>query len=109
VRAALDAVTATFVDGRTAGDVAGVVAEALGIGPGDVGFGRFGHGIGLRVPEPPSLHPADPTPLADGTVLCVEPAVEHAGLNMVAEEEHVVEHGRLMRISPAAPGEIVVL
>jgi Xaa-Pro aminopeptidase len=109
VRAALDAASSMFVHGRTGGDVGATVAEALDIAPDEVGFGRFGHGIGLRVPEPPSLHPDDPTPLVDGTVLCVEPAIRHAGLNAVAEEEHVVAHGRLVRISPVAPAEVLTV
>ena len=68
--------------------------------PGGVGFGRFGHGIGLYMPEPPSLHPDDPTPLEDGMVLCVEPAYLGSTGNYVVEEEHVVSNGRLSRISP---------
>jgi Xaa-Pro aminopeptidase len=77
--------------------------------PGDVGFGRFGHGIGLHVPEPPSLHGDDPTPLEDGFTLCVEPAVEHAGLNFVVEEEHVLGAAGFERLSPPAPTDILVV
>jgi Xaa-Pro aminopeptidase len=108
-RGALDAAVATEVAGRTAGDLGGVIAAALDIAPGEVGFGRFGHGIGIHVPEPPSLHPGDPTPIVDGNVICVEPAVCHDGLNMVVEEEHVVAQAALVRISPAAPAGILVV
>ena len=87
----------------TAGSLGRAIGSALDLPPGSVGFGRFGHGIGLYMPEPPSLHPDDPTPLEDGTVLCVEPAYLGSTGNYVVEEEHVVSNGRLSRISPEAP------
>ena len=81
----------------------------MDIAPDDVGFGRFGHGIGLHVPEPPSLHADDTTPLEPGFTLCIEPAVEHDGLNFVAEEEHVVTETGFERLTPRAPDEILVV
>lgn len=97
-RAALDEGVRSSPAGKTAGDLGVTIAAAMGIAPGDVGFGRFGH-------EPPSLHGDDPTPLDDGFTLCVE----HAGLNFVAEEEHVVRDARIERLSPPAPAEILVI
>jgi Xaa-Pro aminopeptidase len=94
---------------RTADEFGTSIAAHLEIRPADVGFGRFGHGIGLHTPEPPSLHPADTTPIRDGMVLCVEPAVEHEGLNFVVEEEHAVVDGSLVMLSPPAPTEILTL
>ena len=91
----------------TASSLGAAIGAALDLPPDQVGFGRFGHGIGLYMPEPPSLHPADPTPLADGTVLCVEPAYLGPTGNYVVEEEHVVRGGRLERISPQAPRELI--
>ena len=91
----------------TAGDLGRAIGAALGLPPGSVGFGRFGHGIGLYMPEPPSLHPADPTALDDGVVLCVEPAYLGPTGNYVVEEEHVIVHGRLSRISPPAPRSLI--
>jgi Xaa-Pro aminopeptidase len=91
----------------TAGDVGRCMAQAMGIGPADVGFGRFGHGIGLHAPEPPSLHPADTTALELGFTLCIEPAVAHEGVNFVLEEEHALSDAGWERLSPAAPAEIV--
>lgn len=108
-RAALDAAVAGSTIDETAGGLGRVMADALRIAPGDVGFGRFGHGIGLHVPEPPSLHADDATPLAEGFTLCVEPAIEHEGLNFVVEEELVVTAGGYERLSPKAPDEILVV
>jgi Xaa-Pro aminopeptidase len=104
-RAALDAAIAATPE--TAGQIGGVIGGALGLPPGEVGFGRFGHGIGLYMPEPPSLHADDETPLREGTVLCVEPAYLGPTGNYVVEEEHVVRAGRFERISPAAPRELI--
>jgi Xaa-Pro aminopeptidase len=97
---ALDAVPSASSLGRAIG-------SALDLPPGGVGFGRFGHGIGLYMPEPPSLHPDDPTPLDEGVVLCVEPAYLGASGNYVVEEEHVVSNRRLSRISPEAPRALI--
>jgi Xaa-Pro aminopeptidase len=91
----------------TASHIGQAIGAALDLPPGRVGFGRFGHGIGLYMPEPPSLHPADPTPLDDGMVLCVEPAYAGPSGNYVVEEEHVVRDGRFQRISPAAPRSLI--
>jgi Xaa-Pro aminopeptidase len=85
------------------------MAAAMDIAPHDVGFGRFGHGIGLHVPEPPSLHADDPTPLEAGFTVCIEPTVVHAGVNYVVEEEYILTAAGLERLSPAAPEEILVL
>jgi Xaa-Pro aminopeptidase len=103
---ALDAAVALDA-APTASSLGNAIGSALDLPPGDVGFGRFGHGIGLYMPEPPSLHPDDPTPLEDGTVLCVEPAYLGSTGNYVVEEEHVVRNGRLSRISPQAPHSLI--
>lgn len=92
---------------HTASSLGRAIGSALDLPPGGVGFGRFGHGIGLYMPEPPSLHPDDPTPLDDGVVLCVEPAYLGSTGNYVVEEEHVVTNGRLNRISPVAPRSLI--
>ena len=103
---ALDAAIA-LDNAPTASSLGRAIGSALELPPGRVGFGRFGHGIGLYMPEPPSLHPEDFTPLDDGVVLCVEPAYLGATGNYVVEEEHVVTDGRLTRISPAAPRSLI--
>jgi Xaa-Pro aminopeptidase len=82
-------------------------AQIRGCASPPVGFGRFGHGIGLRVPEPPSLHRADTTALEPGFTLCIEPAVAHEGVNFVLEEEHALTDAGWERLSRAAPAEIM--
>ena len=65
-RSGLEAAAAIAAGGRTAAELGTVMASVMDIAPDAVGFGRFGHGIGLHVPEPPSLHAADPTVLEPG-------------------------------------------
>ncbi len=105
-RGALDAAVEGFRPGFTASELGLTIAAAMEIAPGDVGFGRFGHGLGLNV-EPPSLHGDDPTPLAESFAICVEPAVEHDGSNFVVEEEHVVTASGFSRLTPEAPRQIL--
>lgn len=52
--------------------------------------GRLGHGLGMQLTEPPSLIPADHTPLVPGIVLTLEPVVETQTGIMVHEENIVV-------------------
>ena len=106
-RRGLDYAQSNFHAGMTAGGLCRLVQQSTGIEPGDVGFGRFGHGIGLYMPEPPSIHIDDDTELGEGTVLCIEPAVLYQGANYVVEEEHVVAADRLHLISPAAPENLI--
>jgi Xaa-Pro aminopeptidase len=108
-RAGVDAAVAAFSAERTAAGLGKVMAAAMDIAPDEVGFGRFGHGIGLHVPEPPSLHAADPTPIDAGLVLCIEPAVVHEGVNYVVEEEYAVTNDALQLLSPRSPERILVL
>jgi Xaa-Pro aminopeptidase len=105
-REALDAGVDAARAGLTAGELGTSIAAAMDIAPSDVGFGRFGHGLGLNV-EPPSLHRDDATVLEDGFAVCIEPAVEHEGSNIVVEEEHAVTADGVERLSPEAPREIL--
>lgn len=90
-------------------DVAAAVADELPA-DGARAFGRLGHGVGLEIAEPPSLHPADPTVLEPGMTLCVEPTsgFGDAG-NLVGEEMVVVTEDGGELLSPAFPDTIEVL
>lgn len=66
--------------GRTVADVWQVIASSmeksankLGVPFEPVEVGRMGHGLGLRMCEPPSIAPEDKTPIEIGTVLTIEP------------------------------------
>jgi Xaa-Pro aminopeptidase len=57
--------------------------------------GRMGHGLGLAVTEPPSIHPNDFTLLESGMVLTLEPGIGYIGKDgrkkvLVHEENFVV-------------------
>ena len=108
-RAGLEVAQGLVRNGRSASEVGRAMQRAIGTDPSDVGFGRFGHGIGLHVPEPPSLHPDDPTIFTTGQTICIEPTVCDSGLNHVVEETWVVTDDGADRISPPAPAGIVVL
>jgi Xaa-Pro aminopeptidase len=72
--------------------------------PGEGGFGRFGHGIGLDLTEPPSLQREDDTSLDAGMALCIEPAASYEGVgNLAAEETVVVTADGCDLISPPFP------
>lgn len=56
--------------------------------------GRMGHGLGLAVTEPPSIHPKDFTILEPGMVLTLEPGIGYIGKDgrkkVLVHEENIV-------------------
>ena len=54
------------------------------------GPSRMGHGQGLLITEPPSIHPDDHTPLEPGMVLSTEPGLSAAGVQMLWEDVYVI-------------------
>lgn len=54
------------------------------------GPSRMGHGQGLLITEPPSIHPDDHTPLAPGMVLSTEPGLAAEGVQMLWEDVFVI-------------------
>lgn len=54
------------------------------------GPSRMGHGQGLLITEPPSIHPEDHTPLAPGMVLSTEPGLSASGVKMLWEDVFVI-------------------
>jgi Xaa-Pro aminopeptidase len=93
----------------TAADLCRTIQHVTDLDPSDVGFGRFGHGLGLYMPEPPSIHLEDKTRLAANNVVCVEPAVLHEGGNYVVEEEYFFSEGEIHLLSPNVPDELIVI
>ncbi len=94
--------------GNTAADVFKAQARVLtdaGIQLGNVG--RFGHGLGKVLTEPPSNKIGDETPLVPGMVLTIEPnALYGDGKILVHEENLVVTEGNAKLLSRRAPREI---
>ena len=67
---------AAAVPGATAGDIWRASADVLDRGLAAIdgrraASGRMGHGIGLRLTEPPSVHPDDTTVLVPGMVIAI--------------------------------------
>ena len=52
--------------------------------------GRFGHGFGLQLTEPPSNMPGDETIIAPNMVLTIEPSLEYAPGKMIVHEEDLL-------------------
>lgn len=97
--------------GNTAADVFAAQAKVLvdaGIELGNVG--RFGHGLGKILTEPPSNKPGDMTRLQPGVVLTIEPnAMFGRGKILVHEENIVVTAGDPELLSRRAPRDMVVI
>ena len=111
-RAAYERVVKGLERGREltrAGTTVADLASAM-IGGEDTIYARVGHGLGLEMPEPPSLSPLDPTPLLDGEVLCIEPNTYVDGIGwLVSEEEVVVREGGFELLSPSFPVDLAVI
>ncbi|MFQ5759960.1 MAG: M24 family metallopeptidase [Acidiferrobacterales bacterium] len=108
---ATDAGIQTARLGNTAADVFKAQARVLtdaGIQLGNVG--RFGHGLGKVLTEPPSNKIGDDTPLVPGMVLTIEPnAMYGDGKILVHEENIVITQGRAKLLSRRAPRDIAII
>jgi len=93
---ATDAGLAAALPGATCSDVWHAMAKTLGEeAVRDADVGRMGHGIGMAVTEPPSIHPKDFTCLEPGMVLTLEPGIGFLGKDnrkkvLVHEENFVI-------------------
>jgi Xaa-Pro dipeptidase len=109
---ALEAARLAARVGNTAGDIARAMHEVLLAGGLDSRFlGRSGHGTGMEVPEPPSLHPADETPLQAGMVLSLEPngGFEDVGFLIVEDMVVVGEDEPTFMSSDPTPPELITV
>lgn len=90
--------TAVGVDRCRPGTPVTEVAAAIRRRMADLGadaldYGRLGHGIGLSSTEPPSIATWDPTILAAGMVVTIEPAISHPSGIYCAEQVVAVTDG----------------
>ncbi len=97
--------------GATAAGVFAAQAKVLVDGGIDLGnVGRFGHGLGRVMTEPPSNMPGDDTVLRPGMVLTIEPSAMYGrGKILVHEENLVVTEDRPLLLTRRAPREIPVI
>jgi Xaa-Pro dipeptidase len=77
------------------------VIEAAGLGANFVH--RTGHGLGLEVHEPPSLHAQNDEPLPEGAVITVEPGVYLSGYGGVRIEDDVATTASGPEVLTSAP------
>lgn len=92
------AATAVGVDmcrpGTPVREVAAAIRQRMTeLGLDALDYGRLGHGIGLSSTEPPSIAEWDPTILATGMVVTIEPAVTGPSGLFCAEQVVVVTEG----------------
>ncbi|HTR15638.1 MAG TPA: M24 family metallopeptidase, partial [Acetobacteraceae bacterium] len=109
VHSATEAGIAAARPGRSAGDVWRAIAAELGEeAVRGASVGRMGHGMGLALTEPPSIHPNDTTVLEPGMVITIEPGMAYAadgGRRIMVHEENVVvaEDGAPLLLTVRAP------
>ncbi len=73
-------------------------------------YSRVGHGLGLEMPEPPSISSLDGTPLRPGEVICIEPNRFDADVGwLVGEEEIVITASGHELMSPPFPPELPLI
>ncbi|MDE3001543.1 MAG: Xaa-Pro peptidase family protein [Gemmatimonadota bacterium] len=63
------------------------------------GPSRMGHGQGMLITEPPSIHPEDQTPLAPGMVLSTEPGLSAEGVQMLWEDVFLITENGSVQIT----------
>ncbi len=74
------------------------------------GVGRYGHGLGTQLTEPPSHTDWDNTIIEAGMALTIEPSLSYGdGLTMVAEENVLVLDDQIVLLSKRAPRDLPVI
>ena len=71
------------------------------------GEGRYGHGFGLQLTEPPSISSFDETIIQENMVLTIEPSIEYEPGKIIVHEENVLisKEGPVL-LSKRAPKEL---
>ena len=72
--------------------------------------GRYGHGLGIQLTEPPSLTNWDKTVIKAGMALTIEPSISYGdGLTMVAEENLLILDNGIVLLSERAPRDLPII
>ena len=92
--------------GATAAELFHAMDRVLTGGSGAAEGGRLGHGLGMQLTEPPSLIPADHTPLRSGMVLTLEPVIKLSEGRIMVHAENIVvgDDGPRWLSEPCGPG-----
>jgi Xaa-Pro aminopeptidase len=100
--------------GQTASSVWRAMAARLGTeAVRGASIGRMGHGLGLALTEPPSIHPEDETVLGAGMVITIEPGMAYEATGgrkvMVHEENLVITDAAAELLSVRAPRAMPII
>ena len=72
--------------------------------------GRYGHGLGIQLTEPPSHTNWDKTEIKAGMALTIEPSINYGdGLTMVAEENLLILDDGFVLLSERAPRDLPII
>lgn len=98
--------------GKTCGDIWREMANVLDSAGASIStIGRMGHGLGMVLTEPPSIHPDDHTVLEQGMTLAIEPGLFYQTGDrqslMVHEENIVIRQDGAELITNRAPEKIM--
>ncbi|MAZ15605.1 MAG: peptidase M24 [Ahrensia sp.] len=105
---ATEAALAVARPGATCRDLFEAMAAIVGDNGGDVG--RYGHGIGMQLTEPPSLAGFDETVVQPGMVITLEPGVRIGPDKiMVHEENIVIRDAEPQLLTRRAPRDVPVI
>ena len=72
--------------------------------------GRYGHGLGIQLTEPPSFTNWDEMVIESGMALTVEPSISYGnGQTMVAEENLLILDDGFVLLSSRAPRDLPII
>ncbi len=72
--------------------------------------GRYGHGLGIQLTEPPSHTNWDKTVIKAGMALTIEPSINYGdGLTMVAEENLLILDNEIVLLSERASRDLPII
>ncbi len=74
------------------------------------GEGRYGHGVGLQLTEPPSISSFDNSVIQENMVLTIEPSIEYKPGKIIVHEENVfVSKDGPILLTKRAPKELPII